>query len=164
MPLTMHHSIIRALRRAPDYETLKDALDDEVEFVNGHKRGPVVGAHVVNGEDEKEEPEGEEGEGMDPALLNAMLEAAWLLPLGEAVASRSPSRRSRASLGASPTSGRARRRGRWPTRPRSLIASAAGNRGIGRRIAPMAAETPLRDHALNVRNQPSWLGIGRIQQ
>ena len=76
MLLTMDHSIIRALRRAPDYETPQDALDDEIEIVKDHKQGPVVGAHGVNGEDEKEVPEGEEGEGMDPALLNAMLEAA----------------------------------------------------------------------------------------
>ena len=47
MPLTMDHCIIRAVRREPDYETPKDASDDEIEFVKHHKRGPVAGAHVV---------------------------------------------------------------------------------------------------------------------
>ena len=59
MPLTMVHSIIRTFQRAPDYKTLKDALDDETELVKDHKRGPVEGAHVVNDEDKKEEPDGE---------------------------------------------------------------------------------------------------------
>ena len=74
MPLNIDHSIIRGLRRSVDYETLKDNLDDEIEFVKDHQRGPVArAANIVNEEDRDEHEE--EGE-MDPALLSAMLEAA----------------------------------------------------------------------------------------
>ena len=75
-----------------DYETFKDALDDEIVFVKHHQRGPVARpANIVKEEDEKEEPEGEEGEGTDPALLSVeaagddedMRYQVWVFAIGK---------------------------------------------------------------------------------
>ena len=42
MPLSLHHSIIRDLRKSPDYETLKDSLSEEVNFMREHRKGPSL--------------------------------------------------------------------------------------------------------------------------
>ena len=83
LPVDTEHSIIRSLCRAPDYDTLKDDLAEEIKLIEEHRKGPMAPAGVVEDE-RKEEDEAEydnddgddDEEGLDPAIFAAMIEAA----------------------------------------------------------------------------------------
>ena len=76
MPVNVEHSIIRSLRTSVDYETLKDNLDEEIKFLQEHRKGPSMQAAVVDNEDDDDdEYEDDHDDPADPALITAMLEA-----------------------------------------------------------------------------------------
>ena len=59
MPINIEHSIIWSLRKSPDYESLKDSLDEEIKFMCEHRRGPAAPNMAFVG-DGCARPEGEE--------------------------------------------------------------------------------------------------------
>ena len=68
LPKDVDHSIVRALRRCPDYETLKDHPEEEIRFISDLKGVDVAaGPHPVardrrhGREDESEDEEGRRG-------------------------------------------------------------------------------------------------------
>jgi hypothetical protein len=83
MPLTVDHSMIRDLRKSADYETLKDNLTEEVNFMREHRRGPsldkapagVVDDDEGQGENDDADEDEEAEETMDPMMVAALLQA-----------------------------------------------------------------------------------------